>query len=395
MTTITPNPSVSVIIPAYNQGPLLARAIDSALGQSYPPLEVIVVNDGSPDPITRATAARYEGRVVYLEQANGGVAAARNTGIAAAHGDLIALLDQDDIWLPEKLAVEVAAFARHPQVALVHSSYYLIDGAGRRTGVARLPQREWAPLPDLLLEIPIASCTALFPRRVLDEVGSFDPALAGSDDWDLWLRMAARGYRFYCLGVPLAEYRIHPANTSNDIDLMIRAGLGVLDKFYTLPNLPASACPMRDKAYFGRHAWAAALYYGAQRLEPAGTHLRAAATHDPSGVVTGRFLQSLIYARSSQPTRATALAAIRFVQQTLAAAGISPARMKWLRARARLVWALHTGGSVRRAIALAHALLAEPRLLIDPHLWAAARRLLQRAVSRSQLMVHSNRRAAK
>src|SRR5690242_15804974 len=138
MGKISENPLVSVIIPAYNQGPWLARAIESTLAQTYPHIEVIVVNDGSRDPVTRETAAQYIGRITYLErETNGGVAAARNTGLEAARGELIAWLDQDDIWLTHKLEVEVRTLQAHPHVALIHSSYYQIDNEGRRTKIVR------------------------------------------------------------------------------------------------------------------------------------------------------------------------------------------------------------------------------------------------------------------
>src|SRR6266571_4940127 len=112
-------PLVSVIIPAYNQGKLLARAIDGALGQTYEHKEIIVVNDGSPDSLTRDTAKQYGERIIYVERANGG---------------LIALLDQDDVWLANKLERQVAVLRSHPNVGVVHSSYYLIDENGKRIG---------------------------------------------------------------------------------------------------------------------------------------------------------------------------------------------------------------------------------------------------------------------
>jgi glycosyltransferase involved in cell wall biosynthesis len=371
------NPLVSVIIPAYNQGPMLVRAIESALSQTYPNVEIIVVNDGSPDPITTQTASQFEGRIRYIERENGGVAAARNTGIEAARGELIALLDQDDVWLPHKLDAQVRALRAHAHAALVHSSYYLIDEAGHRTGAARLPEREWYALPDLLLDIPIASCTCLIPRWALDETGLFDPALAGSDDWDLWLRMAALGYRFYCVSEPLAEYRLHAANTSRNIGLMVRAGLGVLDKFYSLPNLPPVAFRYRGQAYFKRHVWAVALYYGAGRLNEARGHLRQAAQFYPEGIATGRFLQSLVYAGAEQPSKVNVQEALRFVQYALNGKPLPRGIRRKLRAYSRLVLALHTGAGRQMQVAeVAQALLAHPHLLANRDLWAAGMRMV-------------------
>src|SRR5689334_2160139 len=102
--------SVSVVIPTYNRAELVGEAIDSVLGQSRPPLEVIVVDDGSTDD-TADVVGRYGARVVYLRQPNCGPATARNVGVARARGDLIALLDSDDRWLPRKLELQVPLFA--------------------------------------------------------------------------------------------------------------------------------------------------------------------------------------------------------------------------------------------------------------------------------------------
>jgi len=334
-------PLVSVIIPAFNSGEWLAQAIDSALGQSYPNVEIVVVNDGSTDLSAREIAHRYIPLITYIERENGGVAAARNTGINASNGELIALLDQDDVWLRHKLEVEVRAWLAHPHVALVHSSYHLIDEQGKRVStlgdqkwLSRLREREYRPLPDLLVDVPICSATTLFPRKILDEVGLLDPMLSGTDDWDLWLRMAARGYPFYCIGEPLAEYRTHTANTSRNIDLMVSGVLRTLDKFYALPSIPKSALHYQTRAYFNRHAWAASLYYGAGRIHNAQHHLRLAARYYPQGLATGRLLQSLVYAQQPQPNKADAEAAIRFVYKTLSNENLPSTIKRRLRSRA-------------------------------------------------------------
>jgi glycosyltransferase involved in cell wall biosynthesis len=109
------SPKVSVIIPAYNQGDMLACAIKSALAQTYTNREIIVINDNSPNSITRRTAEQFATQIVYIERdTNGGVAAARNTGLEAATGSLIAWLDQDDIWLPRRLEMGVRTLQDHP-----------------------------------------------------------------------------------------------------------------------------------------------------------------------------------------------------------------------------------------------------------------------------------------
>ena len=108
------NVTVSVVVPAYNYARYLPKAIDSALGQTHPPLEVIVVDDGSTDDTPRVLAA-YADRIRVIRQANQGAGAARNAGIAAARGEYVAFLDSDDLWHPRKLELQLARFASDPE----------------------------------------------------------------------------------------------------------------------------------------------------------------------------------------------------------------------------------------------------------------------------------------
>ncbi|QYO63390.1 glycosyltransferase family 2 protein [Leptolyngbya sp. 7M] len=110
-------PQVSLIIPAYNGERFITKALDSILHQTYSDYEIIVVNDGSTDQ-TAAVLQPYRERIRYIEQANRGVAAARNRGMALAQGELIAFLDQDDVLLPDKLAVQVECFAQQPEIGI-------------------------------------------------------------------------------------------------------------------------------------------------------------------------------------------------------------------------------------------------------------------------------------
>ena len=401
--TGTNTPLVSVIIPAFNSGEWLAQAIDSALGQTYPKREIVVVNDGSTDLSTHEIAHRYIPFITYIERENGGVAAARNSGINASTGELIALLDQDDVWLPHKLETEVRAWLARPQVALVHSSYHLIDEHGKRiithgdqNWLSRLREREYKPLPGLLIDVPICASTTLFPRKLLDEVGMFDTTLSGTDDWDLWLRMAARGYTFYCVGEPLAEYRTHTANTSRNIDLMVSGVLRTLDKFYALPSVPKSALRHQNRVYFKRHAWATSLYYGAGRVSSAQDHLRLAARYLPEGLTTGRFLQSLIHASyqtgGPPPGKSDIHKAALFVSRALAQTEIpSPTRRAIARritTHAKLLLAFHSRQPTKIAATLLNILRSDPQLLSDPELWAVLRRRAGRILNRLRSSLH-------
>jgi glycosyltransferase involved in cell wall biosynthesis len=367
--TDTGRPTVSVIIPAYNEGPLLAEAIESALAQTYSPTEVIVVDDGSTDPRTAETVLSYGSRVRLITRENGGVAAARQTGIDAARGSLIALLDQDDRWLPHKLEAQVRDLERHPRATLAHSSYYTIDESGTRTGVVKLQGREYSPLPGLLMEVPIASGTCVMRREVIEAAGGFDPALPGTDDWDLWLRMAARGGTFVCNREPLAEYRVHGANTSRNLNLMVRSTFGTLRKFYSLPDLSASARRIRPRAYAHRHAWAAANLYATGERERAKWHLQRAAHLHPQTVTSLRFLRTLIQNQQGISPNAEN----DTVKTLMNLFPPSTDREKaYRRNKIKLAHALSTGATHVRVINALTILLSSPSIWRERELWSEA-----------------------
>lgn len=243
---------------------------------------------------------------------------------------------------------------------------------------------EWSPLPSLLFEVPVSACTTLFPRRVLDEVGLLDPTLSGSDDWDLWLRMATRGYRFYCVGEPLAEYRVHSANASRSTDLMVQSSLGVLRKLYEQPNLPEVILHNRRQAFAERHAWAAAVYYGEGKLQQAREHLQKAAAYSPRAVSSGRFLQSLVHARSQSPDSKTAREAVQFAMHTLDEISMPEKARRMLRANSYLVLAVHSG--VRKWLLpglLARAVMAYPGIVLNRKLWSQAARRARRLTGKA------------
>ncbi|MBI9086974.1 MAG: glycosyltransferase [Desulfobacterales bacterium] len=182
---------ISVIIPTFNREWALAGAVDSVLAQNGSDFELIVVDDGSTDR-TEAVLAAYGGRIRVLRQSNGGVSAARNAGIAAARGCLIAFLDSDDRWLPEKLAVQKAFFDARPEALICQTEEIWV-----RNGVRVNPRRRHRkPSGDIFLpslELCLVSPSAVMMRRNLfDQVGLFDETLPACEDYDLWLRVSCR-----------------------------------------------------------------------------------------------------------------------------------------------------------------------------------------------------------
>jgi len=203
-------PTVSVIIPTYNCAPYVAAAVESALSQTYRPIEVIVVDDGSTDDTT-AVLRGYAGRIAALSRPNAGAAAARNAGVRHAKGEFLAFLDADDLWMPRKLERQMPLFTEYPEVGLAFTDGSTFDAsgeikpsalkgmapyfdrvrpwlqAGDRDGVVVRPA-----YPDLLFGNFVLPAGVVVRRTCLEAVGGFDEGLAVCEDYDLWLRMAQR-----------------------------------------------------------------------------------------------------------------------------------------------------------------------------------------------------------
>jgi glycosyltransferase involved in cell wall biosynthesis len=225
---------VSVVIPAYNVGTLIAQTVESVFAQNYRNFEIVVVNDGSPDtPVLEAALAPYRDRITYIVQENAGPSAARNAGVARARGELIAFLDGDDVWLPECLSEQVARANADRSVAVVHADAEVIGDPTAAGMTLRQLNRSGgrASFASIVTEsyTLTTSCTVV-RREWWDRVGPFDPTLRRSEDFDLWLRIAHAGGRFDGTTRVLAHYRRHDQGTSADLELMADAVLAVLDK---------------------------------------------------------------------------------------------------------------------------------------------------------------------
>lgn len=202
----SPAPLVSVIIPAFNRADTIIRALRSVFAQDGATFEVIVVDDGSTDGTGDVAEALADPRVRVVRQANAGVSAARNRGIAEAQGDLIAFLDSDDEWLPGKLAAQVSLLhAGSPCLGMVYSGFESVAADGT-CSAHRARHRGWI-YRDLLARNVVTGCgtTVMFRRDALEMVGGFDPALPCNEDYDLVLRVA-RFFAADCIAEPAARY---------------------------------------------------------------------------------------------------------------------------------------------------------------------------------------------
>ena len=184
-------PLVSVIIPTFNRGWIVKEAIDSVLEQDFSDYELIVVDDGSDDN-TPAILKAYGKKITVLHQPNKGVSAARNRGIAAAAGRLIAFLDSDDLWLPRKLAAQVKFFKDHPETVINQTQEHWI-----RDGVRVNPKKKHHKFSGMIFEKSLALClvspsAVMIQKSLFGTVGVFDEDLPACEDYDLWLRISCR-----------------------------------------------------------------------------------------------------------------------------------------------------------------------------------------------------------
>lgn len=202
------HPHISVIIPTYNRASMLGRAIQSVLDQTYRDFELIVVNDCSSDNTEEVVMSFADERIRYIRHpSNKGGSAARNTGISSSRGDYIALLDDDDEWLPNKLEMQVDLLDRLPEDYGVVYSGYRAEQRGEILG-------EYSPIyrgdvyHQMLKGCFIGSPTILIRKICFEKAGRFDETLPSCQDWDMWIRLA-KYYKFDFIPEVLAVYNIH------------------------------------------------------------------------------------------------------------------------------------------------------------------------------------------
>lgn len=238
-------PLVSIIIPVYNGSDWMAVAIDSALAQTYPKVEVIVVNDGSTDGgKTAAIAESYGKRIRYIAQTNGGVGSALNTGIATMRGAYFSWLSHDDVYLPEKIATQMHAISKFDEDVVIFGNVRLIDNHSDTIEdiyfSARFSEEDepfW-----YVLAILLSGCSMLIPRVCFDTCGLFNPALPTTQDYDLWFRIAAR-YRFVCTPDIHTLSRQHADQGSRAIGHLDEVTLMFLRFISELPNVTRHRAP--------------------------------------------------------------------------------------------------------------------------------------------------------
>lgn len=249
-------PLVSIVIPVYNGANYLAEAIDSALAQTWPHVEVLVIDDGSTDDgATEAIARRYGDRIRYIRKPNGGVSSALNRGIAEMRGEYFSWLSHDDRYLPQKLERQVAYLREHPQTEVLGAGLEVIDAAGNaKPGYSSGDVIELRTGREVM-DHWVYGCALLIRKSVFDRLGGFNESNRTVQDLEMWLTIVHAGIPIVMLPEVLAQWRHHGESDSfrhrashlAEVDDFL---LALPDRhplaFFSTQAAPLSAAQIRD-----------------------------------------------------------------------------------------------------------------------------------------------------
>lgn len=234
------SPCLSVVIPAYNVADFIVAAVRSALGQTWRDLEVIVVDDGSPDDTVSRLADIDDPRLCIVRQENRGLAGARNAGVLAARGQFLGFLDGDDLWYPQKAERQLAVMQAEPQIGITFSHSAYIDVDGRETGQLLTSRLSEPNLRNMILRNETGNGSTPIVRRECFEIaGLFNEAIRNGDEQEMWVRVLHRTpYRMRLVPEVLTAYRIRPGSLTLDFEHFLLHTGAIVDIFEaSIPGL--------------------------------------------------------------------------------------------------------------------------------------------------------------
>ena len=258
---LTNQPKVSVIIPVYNGEKYIDRAIASVLEQTYTNYEIIAIDDGSTDR-TPKILETYSSQIRYCYRDNQGVAATRNYGIEIAEGELIAFLDADDFFFPDKLTKQVACFKENPDLGMVICGWQLVDVAGNKISDVELWR--YSPQLDLATAVlykPARPSATMLRRHWCQEVNGFDASLARAEDLDFLLRLLSQNCPALWLPEVQIAYRQHFGSLMTGGEALLTDTEMVMKRFFDRPDLPPEVRELRSREKYERLVWLACRMY--------------------------------------------------------------------------------------------------------------------------------------
>ena len=218
------SPLISIIMPAYNSESTIAPSIDSVRSQTLQDWELIIIDDNSSDNTDKIVRPYLiDERIILINlQQNQGVAAARNTGISESKGKYITFLDSDDLWMPEKLEHQIAFHRKNPDLHMSYTDYEIIGEISESSSSLKKQMKDHnkikSGVPRIYYENMIGILTVMAEKKILVDLGGFDTSLQGTEDHDLWIRMAKAGYHFGYIREKLAKYRLTGGGLSRSLN---------------------------------------------------------------------------------------------------------------------------------------------------------------------------------
>lgn len=300
-----PNPLVTVVIPSYNRAQYIAETIESVLGQTYPNIEIIVIDDGSTDN-TREIVENYVPRVQYVWQENAERGASRNHGLRLAKGEFISFLDSDDLWLPNKVEDDLAAFQDTPEAGVVFSDAMEIDAEGRELKIMRIKAYSGRVTERLIQNNFVVMATHLVKTELVRKIGGFreERQLSGSEDWEMWVRLSTiSDFKYF----PKAntKKRTHDANSMTNAEGMNRSMKYALGLMLISDQLPPEAKKTIPKAEAQISLVSAINYCSNGDKKMAAKFLRKSFNQDPRIAADLRFGYTIFRLLGSTPKPST------------------------------------------------------------------------------------------
>ena len=279
-------PIVTIAIPAYNHGRYLPEAIETVLGQDYPAIEIIVVDDGSTDD-TAEVLKRYAGRIEAVSQTNAGQSAAINRAWRQARGELVAYLSADDRLKPRAVSTAVGAFTADPELVMVYGDFDLIDPSSAHIRRVRAPEFDYQAMVTDLVCAPGPG--AFLRRTAVDRAGEWNTGFRQAPDFDYWLRFGMTG-RCRRLPVALADLRVHPGSASFAPTDVPRAEepIRIMTEFFARQDLTPALRSLQDASLSSANLLAARSHIRSGRYRAGARHLRVAASLSPRKLLTLR-----------------------------------------------------------------------------------------------------------
>ena len=269
---------VSIIIPTYNHAHFISEALNSCLEQTYPDIEIIVVDDGSTDN-TQQVLKPYASKIKYIYQDNAGPAAARNNGARASNGSYLLFLDSDDWLSSEQINLQIIKLEKKPEYGLVYSAWKNVDETSKQIISEVRPKIEGDVLKKLLLrELFFSPGAALIRKECFDNVGLFEEGkeFMRSEDTEMWVRIAAANYPFAYLDEPLFFHRVVKNSLSHNYASHSQSEFARLEKFFNRKDLDVTIMEIKPLAFSLIHFEYCAKYYNIKNLSEGQKHLRLA-----------------------------------------------------------------------------------------------------------------------